>query len=465
MGKVQPKLKGPIYHQRMMAFLEQQIKSLQDTYDASSVPKNYCKIIEDLCKKGNRLIQRHRGPFDLRTFYTSEDARNAVESICEDLRDAILEAQLREVHPEIGNKIPDDCLLKDKMYLRRILLYILEGGELPLADETASQEWRRVKDEHEKHMRHWQIADSEIQVLRWREDGGCGSVCEAKYSDTRVAVKKFFPQYGQEDVEAHAEFLKEVYIQAMMNHMHVTKLYKITMSGRLIIELADKDLQTACREEENICWPVKLNLVQQADEGLAYMHKLIPPLVHCDVKSKNFLVFGSHLETCTIKIADFGLARDVEMSKSVRPAFGTLSYVAPEICSEKKVHTLASDVYSFDIVMYEVMSGQRPYVNQEENSPALLVKNMEGVEPCCIDCSKDCPPKMLELMKHCCCIEPKDRPTMEEVYKCLSQIPGSLVDEVSVPRVMHRCSFHHHWICHSDSSYVLGVGTIRGLFC
>lgn len=360
-----------------------------------------------------------------------------MESICEGLRDAILEAQFREIPIEIKCKIEDHLFLKDQERLRQILLYILEGGELPLTDDTVSQEWKRVKLEHEKHMKHLQIADEEIQIVRRKEAGGGVSVCEAQYSGARVAVKEFLPQCGQTDIQAHAEFLKEVYIQAMMDHVHVTKLYKITTSGRLIMELADKDLQTACREEQKTPWPVKLNLIQQEAEGLAYMHNLSPPLVHCDVKSENFLVFGCQLKTCTVKIADFGLTRDVEMSKSVRPAFGTLLYVAPEIWNEKAIPTLASDVYSFGILMYEVISGQRPYANQEDNSPALLVKKIEGIEPCYVDCRKDCPHSMLQLMRTCCCVDPKDRPKMEEVCKCLSQIPENLIDGVSVLRVLH----------------------------
>jgi len=104
----------------------------------------------------------------------------------------------------------------------------------------------------------------------------------------------------------------------------------------------------------------------------------------------------------------------------VRLGGGTLAWMAPESFDGRPI-TAASDVYSFTVVMYEVVTGAHPY-GTGALAPFIMKQKLSGVEPCRVS-DKDCPPIMLNLMKRCYELNPRDRPTMEEINAALQDMP------------------------------------------
>lgn len=385
-----------------------------------------------LCEKGDRLVVRHEKPFEMKVFYTVDDVVSTVENICTCLRETIQVSGLKSPI-SIQNEVPQDSMDKDKEYLQNMLCYIIQGKGSPPKDPRTLSEWNHAKHVHEESMTDLLIEDKEITISRCRSRRGSSTVWEARYKDAPVAVK-CTNGFGQEPIEALAEFLKEVYIQASLVHVHVTKLYKFTTSGKMVMELATKDLKGLCQEEKAMAWPLKLNLVQQAAEGLAYMHSLDPPLVHCDVKTANFLVFGSKPEEYQIKIADFGSTRDTQMSKSVRRPSITMQFVAPEYFHDE-ILTEAADVYSFGMVICDVLFGELPNLNEKE---AFLLKKFTRNKSFKVGMSY-CPDELVALLSKCWSHKPGDRPTMKAVCNHLFQLKNIPMDEVSAFIVALLC--------------------------
>lgn len=138
---------------------------------------------------------------------------------------------------------------------------------------------------------------------------------------------------------------------------YVTMEYAV--GGTLDTFLASQPIlfpESATRIQKQICL------------GLSAAHSQMPPIVHRDVKPQNILVTSIKGEVI-VKVADFGLARNIDPKLRMASAAGTLLYMPPE--GFHHYETPASDVYSAGIVYYEMLTGTFPfprvtYTNEQE---------------------------------------------------------------------------------------------------
>jgi serine/threonine protein kinase len=152
-------------------------------------------------------------------------------------------------------------------------------------------------------------------------------------------------------------------------------------------------------------------------EGLEEIHR--QNLIHRDFHSGNILKDGSWL----FKITDLGLCRPASETNETK-IYGILPYIAPEILKElfkneslRKIgYTQASDVYSWGMVAYEVLSGKPPYYEFAYDE-TLALKIMKGFRP---NLEETLAAQLLkDLIKRCWDIDPKKRPTTREIEKNL----------------------------------------------
>ncbi|XP_055074164.1 receptor-interacting serine/threonine-protein kinase 3 isoform X2 [Misgurnus anguillicaudatus] len=172
-------------------------------------------------------------------------------------------------------------------------------------------------------------------------------------------------------------------------------------------------------------WPLAFRLSHQIGLGMNFLHHLSPSLLHLDLKPSNVLLDDS----LNAKLTDFGLSRAARsLSKCVREQDemegGTLSYMPPEaLKSVNYKPSKASDVYSYGVLLWSIITGQEPY----RNVPSSLVRFRipEGDRPDLklIDCSQaDGLGDIVKLMERCWEDDPSQRLTFRDCVNVTEKI-------------------------------------------
>src|SRR6266540_2208257 len=162
----------------------------------------------------------------------------------------------------------------------------------------------------------------------------------------------------------------------------------------------------------NIKWNEKLNILEHIAEGLDHIHD--QNIIHRDFHIGNIL-YENEID---IVISDLGISKS--STKSIDnddEIYGVISYMAPEILRQKE-YTLASDIYSFGMIMWELMSGRMPFWDQN-NDIELIIKICKNFRPPII---KDTPKGYTELMQECWDYDPNKRPTTFNILERLNNI-------------------------------------------
>lgn len=191
--------------------------------------------------------------------------------------------------------------------------------------------------------------------------GGFGYVHKGVLpSGKEIAVKQLKAGGGQ----GEREFRAEVETISRVHHKHLVSLVGFCIAGsqRLLVYefVSNKTLDFHLHGDGNptLSWPTRLKIALGAAKGLAYLHEdCHPKIIHRDIKASNILL-DDNFEA---KVADFGLAKfslDTDTHVSTR-VMGTFGYMAPEYASSGKL-TDKSDVFSFGVVLLELITGRRP---------------------------------------------------------------------------------------------------------
>ncbi|KAG7976059.1 hypothetical protein I3843_06G129600 [Carya illinoinensis] len=191
--------------------------------------------------------------------------------------------------------------------------------------------------------------------------GGFGYVHKGVLPNGKeIAVKSLKSGSGQ----GEREFQAEVEIISRVHHRHLVSLvgYCIAGSTRMLVYeyLPNKTFEFHLhgKDSPTLDWPTRLKIAMGSAKGLAYLHEdCHPRIIHRDIKGANILLDFSF----EAKVADFGLAKlsqDNHTHVSTR-IMGTFGYLAPEYASSGKL-TEKSDVFSFGVMLLELITGRRP---------------------------------------------------------------------------------------------------------
>jgi Tol biopolymer transport system component len=199
--------------------------------------------------------------------------------------------------------------------------------------------------------------------------GGMGEVYRAL--DTRlqraVAVKLLSEDLA--DASARRRFQREAQMASSLNHPHIVTIHDVgEYNGRqyLVAEFVDGGTLRDWIQGESHSWKQVLDLLTGVADGLAAAHEA--GILHRDIKPANILISKAGYA----KLADFGLAKLIELTASTtnREALteatrtglviGTVAYMSPEQASGKPLDS-RSDIFSFGVVLYEALVGQRPF--------------------------------------------------------------------------------------------------------
>lgn len=198
----------------------------------------------------------------------------------------------------------------------------------------------------------------EYQVTDFIAQGGMGAVFKATevMLDRPVAIKILPYELGLKP-EFSDSFAHEAKIMAKLNHPNLVKVYSFgNMSGMFYIVMeyvSGKSLYSTAKGKQ-----VRMHeagrLISSICRGLHHAHK--QGLIHRDIKPANILI-NARAEP---KIVDFGLAHSLGNEGPASMMFGTKGYAAPEITDSPDSVDLRADIYSAGIMLYELLTGQRP---------------------------------------------------------------------------------------------------------
>ncbi|KAF7153843.1 hypothetical protein RHSIM_Rhsim01G0228100 [Rhododendron simsii] len=250
-------------------------------------------------------------------------------------------------------------------------------------------------------------------------------------------------------IQGHKEWINEVNFLGVVKHPNLVKLVGYCaeddergIQRLLVYELMhNKSLEDHLfiREVSPLSWMARLRIAQDAARGLAHLHEEKDfQIIFRDLKTSNILLD----ENFNAKLSDFGLARQGPAAGlshiSTTSVVGTAGYAAPEYIQTGRL-TAKSDVWSFGVVLYELITGRRAV---EKNMPRNEQKLLDWVRPYVSDsrkfhlivdprlegqyCIKSAQ-KLASLANKCLAKNAKSRPKMSELVEML----GKIISETS----------------------------------
>jgi eukaryotic-like serine/threonine-protein kinase len=249
--------------------------------------------------------------------------------------------------------------------------------------------------------------------------GGMGEVYRARDSKLgrEVALKVISEQFA-DDAERMARFEREAKVLASLNHPNIAHIYGLEDSAgvrALVMELVEGQTLAERIARGPIPLEETLSIAKQIAEALEYAHER--GIVHRDLKPANVKITPD----AAVKVLDFGLAKAIEENSGVEEIgnsptlsmgatragviLGTAAYMSPEQAKGKSADRRA-DIWSFGVVLYEMLSGKQMYGG--ETAPETLA-HVITKEPSWENLPSTTPTAIRNLLERCLTKDPKAR--------------------------------------------------------
>lgn len=207
--------------------------------------------------------------------------------------------------------------------------------------------------------------------------GAMGTVYLAKHNETgqRVAMKVVAASLGNSKT-AQARFQREADILKQLKHRNIVRLVgvgKLRGSPFYAMEFVEgESMDHLLARRKRLSWEETIELGQQLCAALQHAHD--NGIVHRDLKPSNLML----LPDGTLKLMDFGIAKDLDVTQitATNSTVGTAAYMSPEQCRGAKEITSKSDLYSLGVVLYEFLTGKKPF--HAESVMEMFVKHTKA---------------------------------------------------------------------------------------
>lgn len=246
--------------------------------------------------------------------------------------------------------------------------------------------------------------------------GGFSQVFQARHKRWRTQYAiKCSPCLQKETTSSEVSCLFEEAVKMeKIKFQYIVSIYGVCKQplGIVMEFMANGSLEKIL-PTHSLCWQLKFRIIHETSLAMNFLHSIKPPLLHLDLKPGNILLDNN----MHVKISDFGLSKWMEQSTQKqyieRSALrGTLSYIPPEMFLENnKAPGPEYDVYSFGIVVWEILTQKKPYAGL--NMMTIIIQVAAGMRPSLHDVSAEWPEEahqMVDLMKLCWDQDPKKRP-------------------------------------------------------
>jgi eukaryotic-like serine/threonine-protein kinase len=310
------------------------------------------------------------------------------------------------------------------------------------------------------------LAAGRYRIERALGQGGMAVVYLARDEELhRLVAVKVLAEHLAGDDNFRARFLQESRLASRLSHPNVVQVYdagETDGSPYIVMEYVPGD---TIGERGKPAHTEVLPLALQACAGLQHAHDA--GLIHRDVKPANLLV----REDDVLKIADFGIARAVELTRLTQhgTVLGTAAYLSPEQAAGDEV-TAATDIYSLGAVVYELLTGRPPY--EFDSLADLAAKQAGGVITPLRDLEPSVPEAVEAAVMHALARDPRFRPASASDFAAelgsASELPTEPLLRTAITKPLLSRTYESQpgssaWLWIAGATAVATVAVIVGL--
>ncbi|XP_024393860.1 serine/threonine-protein kinase STY46 [Physcomitrium patens] len=260
----------------------------------------------------------------------------------------------------------------------------------------------------------WEIDSSQLKFVRKVTSGSSGDLYQGSYCGQAVAIKVLKSERMNDNLRV--EFQHEVFIMRKIRHKNIVQFIgACTKPPNLCIVteyMSGGSVSDYLHQQKSVLkMPMLLRVAIDVSKGMDYLHQ--NKIIHRDLKAANLLMDENEV----VKVADFGVARVQAQSGIMTAETGTYRRMAPEII-EHKPYDCKADVFSFGVVLWELITGQVPYTYLTPLQAAVGVVQ-KGLRP---TIPENIHPKFNELLQRCWKADPTERPGFSEITVLLEEI-------------------------------------------
>ncbi|MCO5614439.1 hypothetical protein L7F22_068721 [Adiantum nelumboides] len=273
-------------------------------------------------------------------------------------------------------------------------------------------------------------------------EGGQGKVYEGKYQNQSVALK-LVQRNGTPEEMAKREnrFAREVTLLCRLQHKNLVKFIGACKEPTVMVVVTEllqggslKKFLMSIRPKR-LDQRMAIKFALDIAEAMECLHS--HGIIHRDLKPDNLLLTNDQK---MVKLVDFGLAREETLTEMMTAETGTYRWMAPELYStvtlrngEKKHYNQKVDVYSFSIVLWELLTNRMPFEGMS-NLQAAYAAAFKGTRPNLSE-SLNLPDELVYIMQSCWAEDPNVRPNFTQVIRMLNTYLTTLPAlEHSVPQ-------------------------------
>uniref|UniRef100_UPI00398F347C RAF proto-oncogene serine/threonine-protein kinase-like isoform X1 n=1 Tax=Pristiophorus japonicus TaxID=55135 RepID=UPI00398F347C len=320
---------------------------------------------------------------------------------------------------------------------------------------------------------YWEIKGEEVVLLKRIGSGSFGTVFKGKWhGDVAVKILKVTdptPEqlqafrnevqvlsrcFSDSDLFSSCRKTRHVNILLFMGYMTKFNLAIVTQwceGNSLYQHLHVQDIKLEMFQ--------LIDIARQAAQGMDYLHA--KNIIHRDMKSNNIFLH----EGLTVKIGDFGLATVKSRwsgSQQVGQPTGSILWMAPEVIRMEEVnpYSFQSDVYSYGVVLFELMTGELPYSHVNNRDQIIFMVGRGFLTPDLSKLYKNCPKAMKRLVANCLNRNKDDRPLFPQILSSVELLQHSL------PKI-HRSASEPslHRAAHTEDLNPLTLTSTRVVAC
>ncbi|XP_077166726.1 mixed lineage kinase domain-like protein [Paroedura picta] len=263
---------------------------------------------------------------------------------------------------------------------------------------------------------------------------------KGEYHKSPVAIKVFKNPVITSTQQVRDLFRKEVKAMKRFESPHILRMYGICIdeSGpspefSIVTEYCEKGtLRDVLREEPNLSWKIRIQMALDAAIGLYRLHQTGDKShLHGSINSNKFLVTeGYHVKLSGFELSQTESSLRRKHKEKKQKEISSSAYLSPQaLSSMNHIADLPSEIYSFGIVLWEIVTGKTPFrgCTSQEIYEKIYMKGYQ--EPL----GEDCPAGLQEIINQCRNHQPPKRPSAEEIVDSLQHLDVPEENENLIP--------------------------------